>query len=229
MSRHLVTLMPAQVAQLAGPCDACQFWQGSIDSLAGKEEWARAVLTDWGSFGQAVEIDGVLVAHVLYAPARYLPRVARCAAGPVSDDAVLLAGLRVLPELRGIGLGKLLVAKAAADLMRREVRALEAFGTAAQIPGVRASQCAMSASFLTARGFITVRSRSGMSLLRLDLAATEAWHLDLEPLRRRIRALAKASAAPSPWNRPATARGTVRETQDARPRASAVSSCWVDA
>ena len=226
MSRHLVTLTPADVAELAGPCDACQFWQASADSLAGKEEWARTVLTDWGNFGQAVEVDGVLVAHILYAPARYLPRVARCVAGPVSDDAVLLAGLRVLPDLRGMGLGKLLVAKTAADLMRREVRALEAFGTVAQVPGLRASQCSLPASFLAGRGFVTLRSQGGMTLHRLDLAATEAWHLDLEPLRRRIRALAKASAAPSPWKRPATARTTAREAHEGAP---AVSSRWVDA
>lgn len=226
MSRHLVILTPAQVAQLAGPCDACQFWQASMDSLAGKEEWARTVLTDWGNFGQAVEIDGALVAHILYAPARYLPSVAGFAAGPVSDDAVLLAGLRVLPEVRGTGLGKLLVAKAAADLLRREVRALEGFGTPAQVPGLRASQCSLPASFLAARGFVTVRSRGGLSLHRLDLVATEARHLDLEPLRRRIKALAKGSAAPSGWKRPATARSTVREAQDPTPAAS---SRWVDA
>jgi GNAT superfamily N-acetyltransferase len=215
MSRHLVTLTPAQVSQLSGPCDACQFWQGAADSLAGKEEWARKVLNDWGTFGLAVEVDGALVAHVLYAPAQYLPRAARCPAGPVSDDAVLLAGLRVAPELRGTGLGKLLVAKAAADLMRRDVRALEGFGTVARVPGLRASQCSIPAGFLEERGFVTVRSRAGMTLHRLDLAATEARHLDLEPIRRRIRALAKGPTAPSSWKRPATARGSVREAQTA--------------
>lgn len=226
MSRHQVTLTPAQVAQLSDPCDACQFWQASVDSLAGKEEWARTVLTDWGNFGQAVEIDGALVAHILYAPARYLPRVASSPAGPVSDDAVLLAGLRVRPELRGMGLAKLLVAKAAADLLRREVRALEGFGAVTPVPGLRASQCSLPAGFLASQGFVTVRSRGGISLHRLDLAATEARHLDLEPLRRRIRALAKGSAAPAPWKRPATARGTVREAQDPTP---ATLSRWVDA
>jgi GNAT superfamily N-acetyltransferase len=226
MSRHLVTLTPAQVAQLPGPCDACQFWQGASDSLAGKEEWARTVLTEWGPFGLAVEVDGALVAHVLYAPARYLPRVARCPAGPVSDDAVLLAGLRVDPELRGTGLGKLLVAKAAADLLRREVRALEGFGTVVRVPGLRASQCSIPADFLMERGFVTVRSRAGMSLHRLDLAATEVRHLDLEPIRRRIRALAKGPTAPSPWKRPATARGSARESQST---AVPGPKRWVDA
>jgi len=227
MSRRLVTLTPALVAQLAGPCDACQFWQGARDSLAGKEEWARTVLTEWGPFGQAIDIDGALVAHVLYAPARYLPKVAACPAGPVSDGAVLLAGLRVAPEVRGTGLGKLLVVKAAADLMRREIEALEGFGTVGRIPGQRVSQCSVPASFLVDQGFVTVRSRAGMSLHRLDLAATEARHLDLEPLRRRIKALAKAPAAsPSPWKRPATARGAAREEPQSGLSAR---SRWVDA
>jgi GNAT superfamily N-acetyltransferase len=225
MSRHLVTLTPAQVAQLAGPCDGCQFWQGSADSLAGKEEWAREVLTSWGNFGLAVEVNGALVAHVLYAPARYLPRMAGSPPGPVSEDAVLVAGLRVAADVRGTGLGKLLVAKAAADLMHREVRALEAVGTVARVPGLRMSQCSVPAGFLEARGFVTVRSRGGFSLHRLDLGATEARHLDLEPLRRRIKALAKGPAAPAPWKRPATARGCVREAQP-----SAVPGArWADA
>jgi GNAT superfamily N-acetyltransferase len=223
MSRHLVTLTPAQVAELPGPCDACLFWQGAPDSLASKEEWARTVLMEWGTFGLAVAIDGALVAHVLYAPARYLPRVDRLPAGPVSDDAVLLAGLRVLPERRGAGLGKLLLQRAAADLLRREVRALEGFGTEVPVPGSRASHCGLPAAFLSDQGFVTLRSRGGISLQRLDLAATEARRLDLEPLRRRIRALAKGPAAPSAWKRPQTAGGCVREAQDAAP------SRWVDA
>jgi GNAT superfamily N-acetyltransferase len=226
MSRHLVTLTPAQLAQLPGPCDACQFWQGAPDSLAGKEEWARTVLTEWGTFGLGVAIDGALVAHILYAPVRYLPRAARLPAGPVSDDAVLLAGLRVAPERRGTGLGKLLVQRAAADLLRREVRALEAFGTQARLPVSHTGQCSVPADFLAAHGFVTVRSRAGLSLHRLDLGATEARHLDLEPLRRRIRALAKGPAAPSAWKRPAAAGGCVREVQQApAPRPSR----WVDA
>jgi GNAT superfamily N-acetyltransferase len=226
MSRRLVTLTPALVAQLAGPCDACQFWQGGQDSLAGKEEWARTVLTEWGTFGQAIDIDGALVAHILYAPARYLAQAPDRPPGPVSDDAVLLAGLRVMPEVRGTGLGKLLVEKAAADLMRREVAALESFGHVGPGPGLRASRCSVPASFLSARGFVTVRSRGGSSLHRLDLAATEGRHLDLEPLRRRIRALAKAPATPSAWKRPATARGFPREAQQA---GVPVPSGWVDA
>ena len=222
MSRRLVNLTPAQVAELVTPCDACMFFQDDRDSLAGKEEWARTVLTEWGTFGQAVELDGLLVAHVLYAPARYLPKVAGSPAGPVSDDAVLLAGLRVAEHVQGTGLGKFLIVKAAADLMRREVRALEGFASV----GLRASRCSLPAGFLAHQGFVTVRSRAGASLYRLDLAATEARHLDLEPLRRRIMALAKGSAAPAGWKRPATARGSAREAEAS---VLAAASRWVDA
>jgi hypothetical protein len=65
-----------------------------------------------------------------------------------------------------------------------------------------------------------------MSLHRLDLAATETRHLDLEPIRRRIRALAKGPTAPSTWKRPATARGSVREAQST---AAPGPKRWVDA
>jgi GNAT superfamily N-acetyltransferase len=212
MTRRLVTLVPAQVADLMHPCDVCQFWQGSADSLAGKEDWARQVLTEWGPFGLAVEVDDVLVAHILYAPARYLQTAALSPAGPVSDDAVLLAGLRVRPEVAGTGLGKLLVAKAAADLLQREVGALEAFSS--QTPGLSGATgpaCSVPARYLECLGFVTLRSRLGMSLHRLDLGSTVAWHRDLESLRQRLRALAKASAATAGWKkRPATARVAVR-------------------
>ena len=64
----------------------------------------------------------------MFAPPSYVPRSVAFPTSPVSADAVLLMTASVLPEFAGGGLGRMLVQGVAKDLVRRGVKAIEAFG-----------------------------------------------------------------------------------------------------
>jgi GNAT superfamily N-acetyltransferase len=94
------------------------------------------MLRDWGSVGRVVRVDDTVAGHLLWAPAVHLPGGAGFATAPVSPDAVLLATGYVDPDLRGRGLGRVLVQSMAKDLVQRGgIRAVEAFGALRTRPG----------------------------------------------------------------------------------------------
>jgi hypothetical protein len=121
----------------------------------------------------------------MYAPPHLVPRSVAFPTSPVSPDAVLLMGGRVLEEFRGGGLGRMLVQGVAKDLTRRGVRAIEAFGLGEQ--AALASEgydvvngCVLPADFLLAVGFKTVRPHHRHPRLRLDLRTALSWREDVE-------------------------------------------------
>jgi hypothetical protein len=121
------------------------------------------------------------------------------ATSPVSADAVLLMTGQVLPEFRGGGLGRMLVQGAAKDLTRRGVRAIEAFGLAAdKVPETDRftlpSGCIVPADFLLSVGFKTVRPHHRHPRLRLDLKTALSWREDVEQALERILGTVRAPA-----------------------------------
>lgn len=159
------------------------------DSLAAgqqKEAWLSAVTCEWGPVGHTVTVDGVRAGYSLYAPARYLAQVGGQAARPVSRDAVLLATLAIDPAFAGQGLGRVLLQTMARDLIKRKVRAAEAFGDRAW----EGRACYIPAGFLEASGFQVVREHPRFPLLRMDLRNALSWkdvgEAALERLRVRV-------------------------------------------
>ncbi len=186
MPRRLAPLTRDSLDELPAPCRACARWEldavsraraeaeGEDACAAAKADWLSATLLDWGSCGQVVRVDGVVVGYALYAPPAYLPGLAAYATAPVASDAVALAALRVEPEHAGRGLARMLVQGMAADLARRGVRAVEAI---ASTDG--SATCLVPAEFLLAVGFTTVRPHPRTPRLRLDLRSTVVWHEDV--------------------------------------------------
>src|SRR3954447_12669658 len=135
--------------QLPKHARRCVFWEVDPSTLPGedhladpefeKEAWMSMVMLEWGSCGQiAVQCgpDGELLAsseeapclgYAFYAPPRAVPRAALFPSGPVSADAVLLTsiGLDAADDTGGLPRG--VIAAVVGDLVRRGVRALEAF------------------------------------------------------------------------------------------------------
>jgi len=189
VGREVFSLTLDRIQDLPEPCVSCVFWELDPALAAGsiaagepgldKESWLSSALLEWGSVGQIVYVDGVAAGYITYAPPYLVPRAAAFPTAPIGADAVMLMTARVIPQFEGQGLGRVLVQVAAKDVMRRGVRAMEAFGYRGDADSPKAA-CVIPARFLTAVGFKTVRDHRTYPRLRLDLHTALTWRLDME-------------------------------------------------
>ena len=199
MSRRLVNLTLDNLDDLSARCRGCVFWEldpigGERASAAGatdleKEAWLSDTLLEWGSCGQILYVDGMPAGHALYAPAAYVPRATAFPTSPISPDAILLMTARVAPQFAGGGLGRMLLQGVARDVTRRGIRAIEAFGRAADGQDADkddARNCLLPADFLLAVGFKTVRQHPRTPRLRLDVKSLVSWREDVEYALERL-------------------------------------------
>ena len=199
--RQIFSLTLDRVQDLPEPCASCIFWEldpalaaASItrgDPGLDKEAWLSAAMLEWGSVGQIAYVDEVPAGYVTYAPPHLVPRAAAFPTSPVSADAVILMAARVVPDLAGQGLGRVLIQSAAKDVMRRGVRAVEAFGYRGD-PDSPKGRCVIPVGFLTAVGFKTVREHRTYPRLRLDLRTALTWREDMEAAVERLLASVRA-------------------------------------
>ncbi|MFJ1647343.1 GNAT family N-acetyltransferase [Streptomyces sp. NPDC088258] len=204
MGRRLVPLTLDNLADLPERCHACVFWE--LDPVSGeaavragsaaaqKEAWISAVLLEWGSCGRVAYVDDVPVGFVLYAPPAYVPRAMAFPTSPVSPDAVQLMTAWIMPGYQGQGLGRVMVQTVAKDLLRREFKAVEAFGDARW----REPSCVLPADHLRAVGFKTVRPHPRYPRLRLELRTTVSWKEDVELALDRLLGAVKKEPVPRP-------------------------------
>jgi GNAT superfamily N-acetyltransferase len=193
MTRRLVNVTLDNLDDLPRRCRQCVFWE--LDPVAGerateagdteleKEAWVSGALLEWGSCGKVLYVDTVPAGFVLFAPPAYSPRSVAFPTSPVSPDAVLLMTAHVLPEFSGGGLGRMLIQGVAKDLIRRGVKAVEAFGDAAW---EGAGHCVLPADHLLAVGFKTVRPHPRYPRLRLELKSVASWREDVEVALERL-------------------------------------------
>jgi GNAT superfamily N-acetyltransferase len=189
VGREVFSLTLDRLQDLPDPCVSCIFWELdpalAAESIAGgdpgldKESWLSLVLLEWGSVGRIAYIDGAPAGYITYAPPHLVPRAAAFPTAPVSADAVMLITARVIPDFAGQGLGRVLIQGAAKDVMRRGVRAVEAFGYLGE-PDALKGRCLIPANFLTDVGFKTVREHRTYPRLRLDMRTALTWREDME-------------------------------------------------
>ncbi len=217
--------------QLPKHARRCVYWEvdpptvGNEDHLSDpefeKEAWLSMVMLEWGSCGQlAVECpdggvvgdpareptDELCLGYVFYAPPRAVPRAGRFPTGPVGPDAVLLTSLGVESSRGAADLPGTLIAAVAGDLVRRGVRALEAFGRTAVVgelsdparvpsdvaPVMEAlgdcsvEQCVLDADLLLDAGFVVVSHHTYFPRLRLELEQGLGWKADVEAALERL-------------------------------------------
>ena len=189
MTRTAVRLTPDTLDALPSPCRSCLFWELDPvrrdrvpDPAAEKQAWVSEVLREWGSCGRVAMVDDELVGYVLYAPAAFVPGAAGFATAPVSPDAALLTTAYVEPHARGYGVGRMLVRAMARDLVERDVRAVEAFGSHSRT----GSRCQVSADFLSGVGFGTQRPHPTTPRMRMDLRTAVAWRDEVEAALERL-------------------------------------------
>src|SRR5450756_1446868 len=199
--RQISSLTLDRIQDVPDPCASCIFWEldpalaaASIargDPGLDKESWLSAAMLEWGSVGQIAYVDEVPAGYVTYAPPYLVPRAAAFPTSPVSADAVILMTARVVPDFAGQGIGRVLIQGAAKDVMRRGVRAVEAFGYRGDADSPKGA-CLIPVDFLTAVGFKTVREDRTYPRLRLDLRTALTWRVDMEAAVERLLAAVRS-------------------------------------
>jgi len=233
VSARITPLRLQAFEQLPKHARRCVFWELDPSTLQGpesrqdpladpefeKEAWLSMVMLEWGSCGQlavecgpdsddasAIPDDAHCLGYAFYAPPRAVPRARHFPTGPVSADAVLLTTLGVESNADAEGLTRHLMASVVADLVRRGVRALEAFGRTAEVselsepdavplelrPAVEVlgdcsvEQCVIDADFLLDAGFTVVAPHPYFPRLRLELEQGLGWKASVEAALERL-------------------------------------------
>lgn len=225
MSARITPLRLEAFEKLPKHARRCVFWEvdpatlGNRDHLADpefeKEAWLSMVMLEWGSCGQvAVAVpddersytEPPCLGYVLYAPPRAVPRAQRFPTAPVSADAVLLTSMNIEPGPAADDLPHGLITAVIEELVRRGVRALEAFGRTAAAselqdprtvdPDVRpvlealgdcsVDRCIIDAEFLKDVGFVVVAPHTYFPRLRLELDKGLGWKAEVEAALERL-------------------------------------------
>jgi hypothetical protein len=225
VSARITPLRLEAFEQLPKHARRCVFWEVDPSTLPGedhladpefeKEAWLSMVMLEWGSCGQiAVQCDpdglstddAPCLGYAFYAPPRAVPRAGLFPSGPVSADAVLLTSIGIEATDDPDGLPRGLIASVVGDLVRRGVRALEAFGRTAEAtelsdprlvpPDLRpvvevlgdcsVEQCIVDADFLGDVGFEVIAPHRYFPRLRLELEQGLGWKADVEAALERL-------------------------------------------
>ncbi len=138
VSTSVTALTLGGLEKLPAHARRCVFWEidpavaedsrNFSDPVFEKEAWLSTVMLEWGSCGQVANVDGNVAGCALYAPPSAVPRATLFPTSPVSPDAVLLTTLRSEFPYQDADVAHQLIQAVVADLVRRGVRALEAFG-----------------------------------------------------------------------------------------------------
>ena len=217
--------------QLPKHARRCVFWEvdpatlGTGDYLPDpefeKEAWLSMVMLEWGSCGQIAtavpdvgadeiletgdDVDESCLGYVLYAPPRAVPRAQRFPTGPVSADAVLLTSLGI-EQGHSDGLAQSMLAHVVNELVRRGVRALEAFARTTECADLADGhavtpelepvlevlgdcsfdQCMVDEELLKGAGFTVVAPHRYFPRLRLELDKGLGWKAEVEAALERL-------------------------------------------
>jgi hypothetical protein len=230
VSARITPLRLEAFEQLPKHARRCVFWEVDPATLGDnhladpefeKEAWLSMVMLEWGSCGQVATVvvpdddrshtEPPCLGYVLYAPPRAVPRAQRFPTAPVSADAVLLTSMGIEPGQGSDDLPHRLIARVIDELVRRGVRALEAFGrtpAASELhdpqlvdPAVRpvlealgdcsVDRCIIDADFLQDVGFVVVAPHSYFPRLRLELDKGLGWKAEVEAALERLLASAQ--------------------------------------
>ncbi len=193
MSARILPLRLEAFDQLPKHARRCVFWEvdpatlGPGDHLADpefeKEAWLSMVMLEWGSCGQVATAAGVerglaeppCLGYAFYAPPGVVPRAHRFPTAPVSADAVLLTSMGVEPGPGADELRYSLIGCVAEQLMRRGVRALEAFGRTDDVAGLHDPQSVDPAVRPALETLVTVRSPTVSSVQTFCAMPASSW------------------------------------------------------
>jgi GNAT superfamily N-acetyltransferase len=207
--RRIARLTLDNLHDLPSACRSCAFWEldpvhreraAAAGELAcEKEAWVSRVLLEWGSCGRILYVDDEPAGYALYAPPFFVPGADAFPTSPVSEDAVLLATLRIRPEYAGGGLGRVLVQSVVKDVLNRGgIRAIEAFGDRSRAARGGEPMCVVPADFWLRVGFKTHRSHPRYPRLRMDMRSVLTWREEVEHALEKLLHVVRPHPAPAP-------------------------------
>ncbi len=164
---------------LPPPCVSCVFWQHDrlVTDERHKAAWAESFGRRHGAFGRVLRDGPAFRGMVQFGPADAFPRALSLPAGPPSRDAALVT-CTFLEGEDPAGSCERLLLEALADLKAREVAAVEAFALAYDddVPAAErflGHHTLFDRAFLEGLGFVAVRSRGDVALMRIDIGGLE--------------------------------------------------------
>jgi GNAT superfamily N-acetyltransferase len=207
--RKIARLTLDNLDDLPSTCRSCVFWEldpvnreratAAGDCELEKEAWVSRVLLEWGSCGRIVYVDDQPAGYALYAPPRYVPGADAFPTSPVSEDAVLLATLRILPQYAGGGLARVLVQAVVKDVLNRGgIRAIEVFGDHRAGKAGEPRGCVVPADFWLRVGFKTHRSHLRYPRLRMDMRSVLTWREEVEQALEKLLGVVRPRPVPAP-------------------------------
>jgi len=198
MKRKIVSISSGLLKELPEPCCNCSYWESSSAGPAGeeasrrkKEEWFGATLADWGECGKVLYQDSEVLAYAQYGPGFCFPRTKNHMNLKMGDDALFLSCLYVAPEIRGRGLGKILLRAIEKDLYRRNFKALETI--AGKTPGDHIGP----SDFYLKNGFFIKSRDNRFLLMRIEFKSIVSWPVNLQAALDSL-VLRRSAKAPLP-------------------------------
>lgn len=186
--RDILDLEPGLVGSLPARCASCCFWESSGAGSPGqcrdrglKADWISTSLEAGFAPGKMVRSGGVTLGYAQFTHVGLIPRLSEMPYPRPSEDAVYITCIYVVPEMRGIGLGKLLLDSVERTLYKRKARLLETHGLSAGRTGPPAP-----GDFFAACGFKAVTPHLEAPLMRLDLRSLVPWQESIQALLERI-------------------------------------------
>jgi hypothetical protein len=155
-------------------CHECIFWQSRTGRSVDKRRWIRGTEEEWGAWGTVYyDDDGRLLGSMQYGPSDLFPRAAELPAGPPSDDSVLVTCAYLVDPSKPWVMQSLFLT-AIGESRDKGARALEAFAYDYddEVPALErfaVHKTIFPRDFLADFGFVTLRTRGRVELLRLEL------------------------------------------------------------
>jgi hypothetical protein len=167
-------LTGATLSTVPSVCHECIFWQSRTGRSVDKRRWIRGTEEEWGAWGTVYyDDDGRLLGSMQYGPSDLFPRAAELPAGPPSEDSVLVTCAYLVDPSKPWVMQSLFLA-AIGESRDKGARALEAFAydytdEVSARERFNVHKTIFPRDFLADFGFVTLRARGRVELVRLEL------------------------------------------------------------
>jgi hypothetical protein len=171
---RVAALTGAERGGLPACCVDCTFWQSqkTVSSPLGKARWVAAFEDEHGAWGRILLDGDAFLGMLQYGPASAFPRARTLPTGPPNPDGALVT-CAFVDDADPVGALERLLLEALADLKSRDVPSVDVFATTIGQGAEAGHHTLLDRALLERLGFLPVRSRGEVTLMRLALGGIE--------------------------------------------------------